>query len=334
MKEPQFITEGSFIEAAKKQAETKKDKDSNGVEKGIEEEKLAPILIIYRDNDLFAKQVPEITKSFQQMGRKLETKVFPKETSADEIKNWYMQNKHVLEGVDIVSDRTASVPQDMKNEIEASGTKQIENLDSLISKAMSRVLLGESSYQKLSKNNNQVLYEGSIRRGMNFNEESTENIKEFFAAIVRRILSNPNNNPEKVVIFPSRLMDHMNEFGKEIESKQALIEKISEYLIEGGLDPAKLEIGDEISGEGYDKSDYHVHAEGKETLKKFDKPNYWTIADRHVDDLKENISSAILLKMPLGNFYQSAKEQGLLNYTDEELSNVINKTLEEKYSEK
>ena len=90
-----------------------------------QQEQLPPILIIYRDNDLFEKYVPEIARILQAKGRKVEIKNFPRNTEGDEIKEWYEENLERLAGVEIISDKTAHVPYKFHKFEKEKGIKEI-----------------------------------------------------------------------------------------------------------------------------------------------------------------------------------------------------------------
>ena len=296
-----------------------------------EEEQKSPIFIIYRDNDLFQKQIPEMVKILSAMGRQVEVQGFSRETTEKEIKKWYEENQSELEGKEIISDRTAGIPQDMEKNMISAGTKKVGNIDNLLSGAMSKVLLGDS-YDKLENSGN-ILSDGFIKTDTHRTPE--KEVEEFFTAVVKRILDNPKNIPNKVIIFPDHIMDHISEFDggmyydevknlsaderqeRRKEATMMLIKKVKEWLEAGGLDVKKIKIGEDIN-----------------RLEEFDKQNNWIIMDRHIRNRKEEVKLAKYLEIPAGNFYETARERGLLDYTDEEFTKAFSNILEEKFLDK
>src|SRR3990170_5490093 len=102
---------GGIMEASLKLNKKHMPKEMPDIE---QQEQLPLILIIYRDNDLFEKYVPEIARILQTKGRKVEIKNFPRGTVEYEIKGWYEENLERLAGTEIISDDTATVPYNLK----------------------------------------------------------------------------------------------------------------------------------------------------------------------------------------------------------------------------
>ena len=289
-----------------------------------EEEKKSPIFIIYRDNDLFQKQIPEMVKILSAMGRQVEVQSFPKETGEEEIEEWYKENKGLLAGKEIISDRTACIPWEMKEEIFSTGAKIVDNIDNLLSDAMGRAIFS-NEYKK-------------VATGIEFAREAyEEEFSECYSAMINKILANPENIPSKVFIFPDHIIDHSNlddtrkayeelrssshDKQKEIidEATKVVMEKFKEWLTIGGINPEKIEIGNE------------------KNIKEIDNSNGWVIIDRHAGNMVreiKSIKSIKCLELPEGDFYRTAREGGLLDYTDEEFVEAFSKVLEEKLSDK
>jgi hypothetical protein len=82
------------------------EKKQTKVVESKETEKLPPILLIYRDNDLFQKAVPEIEKQLISLGHKVEIERFSKETDKRDIEKWVKEHKERFENKEILGDET------------------------------------------------------------------------------------------------------------------------------------------------------------------------------------------------------------------------------------
>ena len=296
-----------------------------------EEEKKSPIFIIYRDNDLFQKQIPEMVKILSAMGRQVEVQGFPKESTAEEIKKWYEENQSRLEGKEIVSDWTASIPYKMREDLSSKGTKQSKSsLDGLFNEATEKAVLGEK-YDELS-------YEKAYK------EWSEDRSREFYSIVVKRILENPENIPEKVFVFLDSILDHTYvenvkeaakaaregklEKNEKKEAEKIVAEKLREWLIEGGIDSNKIILEYDNSFKNLSHS-----SDGKKIIEEIDKLNNWVIVDRHCGGGPE-VKSAKGLKLPENTFYQTANNGELIKVKDEEFAEALSNVLEKKFSDK
>lgn len=292
----------------------------------------APLAFIYRDNTLFKKHVPIILKNLAEMGRHVDIQIFPEGTQREDIKKWYEENKELLSKKAIVSDRTADIPSEMNAEVKYKlGARKVEDLDRLISKVLKKILLGEV-------------------------EESDGNIetsKRFITTIIKNILKNHDQHPEKVLLLSSNMGSHLSEFDREKlkegekenkdfawteEAREYVTVKVKEWLVECGLESEKIEvIQDKISGQLNRIPGCYFSGEQKKFLEKLDKPNTWIITDRHTgidnneSETNAPIRSAIVLKMPLGNFYDEAKNHNLIYSSEEEIENEWKNVLKNEY---
>lgn len=301
------------------------DKEAQDFEKEkIKEMKQsAPLFFIYRDNTLFKKYVPIILKNLADMGRTVDIQIFPKGTQEKDIEKWYKENKELLSKKAIVSDGTATIPYQMEGEIKYElGARKVEGLDRIISEVLEKILFGGKKPK--------IDGDGDI-----------ETSKKFMTTIIKNILKNPDQHPEKVLLLSSRMGDHLagfdlpefyrekseeekkenKDYVRREEACKYVTAKVKEWLVECGLESKKIEV---IQGE-------------QKFLEKLDQPNTWIITDRHThitNDESETdapIRSAIVLSMPLGNFYNDAKNHNLIYSSEEEIENEWKNVLKNEF---
>ena len=265
-----------------------------------QQEQFPSILIIYRDNALFEKYVPEIARILQAKGREVEIKNFPRGTEKDEIKEWYDENLGRLAGMEMISDMTANPF--------LRGFKKLVNisLDNLIYQAITQIVFGEGEGCEI----------------MNDSLDQSSQLKEFFTTIIKNILKNQENVPNKIYIFSDHILSHHQDYwdaadeNKE-ELKKAYSEKIKELLIESGIDAEKIIIKLEKLSQ-------------KEFQEEVDQLGNWVIADRHSPISMTGMINAKNLQLPTGSFYSSAREAGLIDIPEEEFSQNLEKVIDEK----
>jgi len=313
-----------------------------------QQEQLPPILIIYRDNDLFEKYVPEIARILQAKGRRVEIKNFPRGTKKDEIKEWYDENLERLAGTEIISDETANVPYKLYELQEEKGIKDAGSLDGIMGGVTVKAIWGEKTVEFYPSDSR------GISKEQLFHQEE-QRLNEFYSAIIKYILANPENAPNKIYLFTDHILDHVDieaytdinlytetklnydlheylTFGKNSdydknqeykEEREKLIknytEKIKELLMGGGIDAEKIII----------KSGEPTHQE----LREIDQIGSWIIVDRHSLISRTNDKSIIFakqLELPEDSFYNSAREAGLIDIPDEEFSQNLEKVIDEK----
>lgn len=302
-------------------------------EKIKEMKQSAPLLFIYRDNTLFKKHVPIILKNLAEMDRQANMQIFPQGTQNKDIKKWYKENKQLLSKKAIVSDETADIPYEMENEVKYElGARNVEDLDRIINKVLKKSLFGEVEPES----------DGNI-----------ETSKRFMTTIFKNILKNPNQRPEKVLLLSSNMGDHLYEFDKEKikegekknkdyawteEACEYVTAKVKEWLVECGLESKKIEvIQDKIAGELNIVPGNYFNSKQKKFLEKLDQPNTWIITDRHTgidnNESETNVPmrSSIVLKMPIGNFYDEAKNHNLIYSSEEEIENEWKSVLKNEF---
>ncbi len=260
------------------------------------------------------------------MGRQVDMQNFPEGTQRREIEEWYKENKGLLSQKAIISDGTASIRYNkMYDEIRYDfGARVVENLDTLANRVLTGVLFGENA---LESDN------GSI-----------ETNKRFMTTIIKNILKNPDQHPKEVQILSSHMGDHLGTFdGDSMEkteegAQEYVVTKIKEWLVESGLESEKIKvIPDEIGGRLNIVPGHYFGEQQREFLRKIDKPDTWIITDRHTgignDESLTNapIRSGIVLKMPLGDFFEEVKNHNFVSYSEEEVENEWSKVLKSEF---
>lgn len=181
--------------------DTEREMSEERASKFEQREQMPPILIIYRDNDLFEKYVPEIERMLTAWGRRVEVKNFPRNTEEDEIKKWYKENLEKLTGMEIISDQTALAPFNMDKEFESRGIKRNRELDYLIGQAIWKVIWDEKADKTFASPND--------RETPDFQSSGIRELADLYSVIVKRILENQENMPNKVYVFLDRILDHL-----------------------------------------------------------------------------------------------------------------------------
>ncbi len=283
--------------------------------------KNAPLFFIYRDNTLFKNHIPTILKKLTEMGRQVDTQIFPEGTKDEDIKKWYEENKKLLSKKAIVSDQTANIPYKIAESKYELGFRRVDDIDRLAGRVFMEILFG-----------------GNLPEG---NMGNLEKNKRFMTAIIKNILENPDQHPKEVHILSNKMGSHIHNFDRERIKKanedgveyfqdtkdacEYIADKVKEWLIESGLESEKIKIT------------YYSDSEQKSFLEKIDKPGTWIITDRHTiisnDKSGTNapIRSAIVLKMPPGDFYDEAKKHNLISYSEEAIDKEWDRILKNEF---
>lgn len=266
-----------------------------------EAEKLPPIALIYRDNDLFKEWIPKIAEMLKFLDRQVEIQSFPQGTDEEEIKAWIESNMGELKSKELVTDYTCqrNIPERRKYLGGGISTDEKlleprENLDKLLDGVSQKIILGKT--------------ESKIKcwDASPFEKGGMESAKEVYPEIVKQILKNKDNMPKKVFIVREKLRSHAP-FG-EVGSGQEAAETLKGWLTEGGI-PEKIIETDEID----------------------DIEGGWIIVDRHY---RFSVDRGIRLELPLADFYKNAKEAGLITVKPEELEKGMKELLKEKFGKK
>ena len=316
---------GGIMEASLKLNKKHMPKEMPDIE---QQEQLPQILIIYRDNDLFEKYVPEIARIIQIKGREVEIKNFPRGAEEDEIKKWYEENMERLAGTEIISDKTADIPYKLDKLKEEKGIKNIGNLDrDLIDRTIKATMWGEKA----------DLVFNAPDWGLPVEQRRTledQRWNETYPVITKRILENQENMPNNVYIFSDRILDHVDlavytgidskdrDANKELfqrkmeELEKIFPEKLKRTLVESGIDAEKIVIKSEEPNQ--------------QELQEIDQAGNWVIIDRHSNMFRNVLRNAKCLNLPESSFYDSAREAGLIDIPEEEFSQNLEKVIDEK----
>ena len=296
-----------------------------------QQEQLPLILIIYRDNDLFEKYVPEIARILQAKGREVEIKNFPRGAEEDEIEEWYDENLERLAVTEIISDKTARVPYDLKEK----GIRNTVNLDTLMNRATKITIFGqyESKY-------------GDDRPEVMKGDNRPDQLREFFTVMMKRILENQENAPNNTYIFTDHILDHVD---KEVYTGIAYKDWKGNDVYERKLEELKKTFPEELkkllTGNGIDAEKIIIKSEkpSPEEFQEIDQAGNWVIIDRHSYMFKEvvgydqgrnpkyreTVAKAKILYLPTESFYDSARETGLIDIPNKEFSQNLEKVIDE-----
>lgn len=261
---------------------------------------LAPVIFIYRDNDLFESVMPEIVKHLQSSGRQVEVQAFPREMDLktelgrQEIKDWFQSHADDLSNKEVILDGTLKQLGKVRQEIRG---EHENNLDKLLERASVEVMLGVP---------NESVFEITPLE----KEQTWTDTEKGVVSIISRILE--DGIPDRVRIKEDRLLDHAPL--SELSSEEEAVQKIKEWLIMSGVPEKAFERPKD------------------EDIKP---KKFLTIADRHnpYTRNRDTISQEgdkvfIFLPLPLASMYSAAKNAGLLKLKPDEIKKYEEKVKE------
>ncbi|MBU4331565.1 hypothetical protein KKD20_00365 [Patescibacteria group bacterium] len=322
-------TEDEALEEAsemKEKVEHKEAKDYEEAEEGKtpeakETKKLPPVFLIYRNNNVFEKLVPKIAETFGSLDREVKIQSFPAGTDQIKILNWILTNSKEIAGTEIVTDETvkyafSGIEDEMRHFPDP-------NEEAAKEKAMKVLKNCSRHYEYLDFFEPPLI--GETLFGKNYSDEfhekaeSLEKSGELISDIVKRIIINKDNIPQKVYISRQEIFAHQPlrqiPENPRYESEEELmkgIEIVKEWLIKGGIPKEAF-----VEGE-------------------FEHNLSWVIMDRHSRSYPQGDKIKIIsgqkeitLGLPLSNFFQDACKTGLITLTPEEKQRY-NKLLKEK----
>lgn len=109
---------------------------------GRVERERKPLIIVYRDNDLFREYVPFIRDVLEERGYHVELQAFPPETDEEEIKKWYLEHSRDLGTKNIIADGTSIYASGYNWEAGRYNLPASINLDELIQSATIESIMG------------------------------------------------------------------------------------------------------------------------------------------------------------------------------------------------
>src|SRR3989344_1153625 len=314
-----------------------------------ERELLPAVFVIYRENDLYEKYAPDVVTRLRAMDRRVEIQAFSRDVDVKERKRWAEEHKEEFKGKGLLLDGTCwgQLPDEGKGrEYEKTGLDDL--FDKVISKTIWGEILGENPPGKLGE---------LLKEGLEFlddGEVSEGEIHDVFVSLVKQILEQRENMPEKVYISPDRLLDHepFRAWKKNTERmagktpyqiEKEVANEIKRWLIEAGISDQSIQVTDDVEemivGDMRGLTISKRQEKIKEAMKEL-RTNTWFVSDRHygrnIFEPTENnpIEQGKVLYLPLGSFYHSAVQVGLLKPNDETLKGEMDKALQEKFGNK
>lgn len=309
----------------KEQGEIVEEAHEEALEMNMEQrEKLQPMYIVYRDNELFQETIPQMVSMLQSMGREVDIKSFPEETEKREIKKWLDDNVAIFSGIEMVCDSTTQQATETSFEffdkLSPTGFKDsAPSLDSLINKATEKATLGDDGKNLIGVADREKLL------------TSLDEYKKFFTCITKIILTNPQNIPQKVVIFPDRIADHIQGLfkgGVGNNEVQKVLETLKEAFIEGGIEAEKIFI------ESLEKHPEILSPSEREAI---DDSGNWIIVDRHTKKStrpENRFKTAKYLMLPESSFLKSVQDAGLTNIKKEDVLKYLEEILKDSFGRK
>jgi len=311
-----------------------------------------PIIFVYRDNDSFRKEMPEMISNLQSWGRKVENKVFSQGTKDEEIRKWIQANSDNLAGKELSTDYTVwgQMGYQLRKELGEKGSKFSDDLDSLFDEAAREAVLGNDVI-----NAQEILYKN---RGKLSDDEEYQ--KEIFVAgkgierIIKQYIKQGGSMPKKVYVFMKKICDHVpfqslkgaetEKAGSNDKLTEAYYKQVAElvksWLVQGGIPEDIIHVEESVTEEiamGAGIGTWFIlDRHNIKTTFDDDDKSYMTYEGESIFTLKRHNTRAFLL--PFSDFYRTAKEQGVANVDQQEfrkiLSNTFKKTFVEQAGEK
>ncbi|HLC44377.1 MAG TPA: hypothetical protein VJK50_00830 [Patescibacteria group bacterium] len=292
------------------------------------------LFLIYRDNELFQAQIAPIREALASSDYQVIEQSFPAETTEQEIATWAQSQADQLRGVRLLTDETfaRSVPRELRKQFVIPS---IGELDQIMEQSAIRAVFGPGWAEHRKETG-----EKSLDADVNLDKG-----KELFIALARRILEDPKNRPESVVILKDHLSDHYplkqfydQAFKKASEDDPRKAEDEYSVVSKAAHESAQPKAAELLGHwvQELDISESQIKTESiadKETdsLKKIsvgDKT--WVIHDRHAST--ERVKGGIHLEMPLADFFLSASKSGLLRIPVEELQRATGGLVRERFA--
>lgn len=294
----------------------------------------APILLMYRDNDLFSQHIPGVVAELQSLGRFVEVQSLPAGTPSSKVREWSEQNAAIFRGKLVLTDGTCGYSSDPYGQ---AVKKDMAYLDRLFSLRTQRVLLGEH-FREVGD------YEAY--------GENIKHVKSGYLNLLRRILEGPEHMPEKVIIVRDMMLDHeFRSFRDSLSDEDRKLYRggktslmmednvrryreicdpavslFRQWLIEAGVPEETIEVTDNRTI----RETAFINSKLKQG------PNlnrFWIFRDRHNLE-KEGLIYGYQFQLPLSNFLEQAREYGLVDVKPDELEGAMNQILREDFGQK
>lgn len=291
-----------------------------------EAEKLPPVTFIYRENDLFKSQIPEIISHFNAINRDVKIHEFPRTTKKEEIRKWFTNNWRELMGATILTDNT------VQEEILKTKIKLFKGMSEAMTLSLGAIenvtidkILADSAIS-IIKGDDKLRQE--LRKTHNSNNEKSRDLTgKVFASLIKEMIK--THNPEKVSVFLAGTLDHTPflELGWKYEKNkdkayEIVKEQINRWLIEGGIDQDNIIFNAEQDPQKIKDSVEKIES----TLKD------WIICDRHFEGYSGGATlptDSIRLQLPLETFVEDAAVNGLIRIDPSERKKALKQTLKE-----
>lgn len=279
--------------------------------------------LIYRSNNLYDSLRQDFVHGLTDVGYQVVEYSFPEGTPEEEIARWAEEHAAELTGHQIIYDdtfkRSLEGQRPLKDRV-FSRNKRYCTLDKITDLAAAKIILGASA----EMTSRIVNYE---------HEESPELTRQAVVAILKRILRNPKNVPQHVLVLTSRLLEHNPFYRMDMVDKpldvgvREAAQLIVDWLEEGGIARDSIEVRDKFTDD---------------VAGQFNNGESWIIGDRHYikpdgagrntihsSEGKEYPHKAKLLQVPMSNFYLRAQQERLLEVDSDELKGALSSTIRE-----
>lgn len=303
------------------------------------------VTLVYRDNSLFQRNVPKIVKILESLGKKVAIKSVPAEmVDYEALQNAWNEidatSKEEMFKGQVITDYTFSnFVGEGKNENEFDGGGLDELLDGLATES----IMGEQVYAE---------YKATFAEsGSDWAKAEKEKqvLKEAIKTCFRRILENPSQKPNRVIVLQDNLIDHAPFAEEELEDEEAVAKaeqgaanELKGLLAEAGIGDDEILVTN-VMGIFGKQNTFVLNATSEalkgpwtEMLKSItaEQKIVWIVTDRHVTkrtpDFEKSLSEdtseflsipnvrIILLTVPLSNLVADLKEKNLVEITEDD----------------
>lgn len=318
-------------------------KIENGINAGLneagavdeqKEKESDQISIVYRDNELFRTQIPNMVEIFESWGKKVKVHSFPigsftlledTREGREEKKKWLEDNLGEMAKGCLLTDRT--IRNNLPFEFYALSKKGkmpgLGYLDDIMQEATIRALMDQEVEDAMKHTNG---------RYIEFDESFSENLEltgKAFSNLIQKIIEKKESMPQKVFLITHSLKDHAPLVSEENNETSA--QTVKQWIINGGIPEEIIEI---MIAEDHDI--FINPSRHKEFFAKINQEGSWIIADRHcltLDRWHEKVDrrpKAKILNLPLESFYVCITELGVADVKPDNLKEKISLVVEKR----